>query len=349
MMQNKGLVVQKEKLKQRLFVLFWLTFLLSLSFELSTIYLQSGLLHYTIIVTGRIVCIAAIIYANLNFFIPKLLRKNKYFLFVLALFASAGLLYMVSALFNYLLNILGGKVQVFPSGRSYIFVIVFSTIRIAFIAYLLYVAMEWIDQKFSIQELELERRNAENRYLRNQLNPHFLFNTMNNLHGLILTNTKLASESILRFSDFLQYMVYESTEDLIPLEKEIQLIKDYVALERLRADKKKNLELTVEVEDLSYRIAPLLLLPLFENGVKHGLNVVEENAFLKMQITQTGNLLHVTVSNSKVKTTKGEQNGIGLKNLKKRLQLQYPQAHELIFSDEVEVFNASLKITLDEL
>jgi LytS/YehU family sensor histidine kinase len=268
---------------------------------------------------------------------------------VLALFASAGLLYIGSALFNYLLNIVGGKVQVFPSGRSYIFVIVFSTIRIAFIAYLLYVAMEWIDQKFSIQELELEKRNAENRYLRNQLNPHFLFNTMNNLHGLILTNTKLASESILRFSDFLQYMVYESTEDLIPLEKEIQLIKDYVALERLRADKKKKLELTVEVENFSYRIAPLLLLPLFENGVKHGLNVVEENAFLKMQITQTGNLLHVTVSNSKVKTTKGEQNGIGLKNLKKRLQLQYPQAHELIFSDEVEVFNASLKITLDEL
>jgi sensor histidine kinase YesM len=348
-MHNKGFVLPKEKLKQRIFVLFWLTFLLSLSFELSTIYQQSGLLHYAIILTGRIVCIAAIIYANLIFFIPKLLRKNKYFLFVLSLLASVGLLYIGSGLFNYILNLVGGKVQVFPSGRSYILVIIFATIRISFLAYLLYVAMEWIDQKFSIQELELERRNAENKYLRNQLNPHFLFNTMNNLHGLILTNTKLASESILRFSDFLQYMVYESTEDLIPLEKEVQLVSDYVALERLRADKKKKIELLIEVEDYNYKIAPLLVLPLVENGVKHGLNVVEDNAFLIINISQIENFLHVTVSNSKTGIHKKDQGGIGLKNLKKRLQLQYPQAHELILSDEPEVFNASLKVRLNEL
>jgi hypothetical protein len=348
-MYNKGFHLQKEKLRQRIFVLFWLTFLLSLSFELSGIYQQSGVLHYAIILTGRIACIAVMIYANLIFFIPKLLRKNKYFLFVLSLVASVFLLYVGSGLFNFILNLAGGKVQVFPSGRSYIFIMIFSTIRIAFLAYLLYVAMEWIDQKFSIQELELERRNAENKYLRNQLNPHFLFNTMNNLHGLILTDTKLASESILRFSDFLQYMVYESTEDLIPLEKEIQLITDYVALERLRADKKKKIELVIEVEDFNYKIAPLLLLPLVENGVKHGLNVVEDNAFLIIKISQTEDLLHVTVSNRKTGIPKKDHSGIGLENLKKRLQLQYQQAHELNFHDQTDVFDASLKVRMNEL
>jgi LytS/YehU family sensor histidine kinase len=268
---------------------------------------------------------------------------------VLSLVASIVLLYVGSMLSNYILNIAGGKVEVFPSGGSFILVITFSTIRIAFLAYLLYVAMEWIDQKFSIQELELEKRNAENKYLRNQLNPHFLFNTMNNLNGLILTDQKLASESILRFSDFLQYMVYESTEELIPLEKEIQLISDYLALERLRADKKKKIDLLIEVENLNYKIAPLLLLPLVENGVKHGLNVVEKNAFLLIKISQTADVLSVVVSNRKTTIDKKNQSGIGLENLGKRLQLQYPQTHELSFRDEAEEFNASLKVKLNGL
>lgn len=348
-MYNRGVFLQKEKLKRRLFILFWLTFLLSLSFEISSIYQRSGLFHYVIILTGRIVCIAIIVYANIIFFIPKLLRKNKYVQYGLCLIASAVFLYLGSGFFNYLIRLSGNNIELFPSAKTYLLVIIFSTIRISFLAWLLYLAMEWIDQKFSIQELQLEKWEAENKYLRNQLNPHFLFNTMNNLHGLILTDTKLASESILRFSDFLQYIVYESTEELIPLEKEIQLVKDYVALERLRADKKKRIELIIGISNYNYKIAPLLLLPLIENGVKHGLNVVEENAFLNIVIEQEVNLLTVTVTNSKLNVIANEERGIGLGNLKKRLLLQYPHTHELDFIDEGEIYKATLKIKLYDL
>jgi LytS/YehU family sensor histidine kinase len=209
--------------------------------------------------------------------------------------------------------------------------------------------MEWIDQRFSIQELELEKSKVENRYLRNQLNPHFLFNTMNNLHGLILTDTKLASESVLRFSDFLQYMVYESAEDFIPLEKEIQLVKDYVALERLRADKKKEIEIDIQITDPNYKIAPLLLLPLIENAIKHGLNVVEQGAFMKVQIKQQQLFLNVCVTNSKRSNAPKDGEGIGLANLKRRLELQYKNAHELHLREDAEVFKMELKLQLHAL
>lgn len=227
--------------------------------------------------------------------------------------------------------------------------LLFTGLRISFLAYLLYLAIEWINQRFSIQELELEKMEAENKYLRNQLNPYFLFNTMNNLHGLILTDTKLASASFFRFSDFLQYMVYERGEDIIPLEKELRMVIDYIELERLRAYQKKIIQTDIEVGNRDYQIAPLLLLPLIENGIKHGLNVVEDRAFLRVSILQQGQVLDVTVENSKGAPIRKETKGIGLKNLKRRLELQYAGAHQLCFDEGAATYKVHLKIQLHAL
>lgn len=347
-MFNSALVPERGKMKQRLYLLFWLTFLLSLSFEISSFYLRFGWWHYIIVLTGRMVCIAAVVYANIYYFIPKVLRKGRYILFALSLLATAVFLYFGTAFFNYFINITDGSIPVFSFSKAYLLTLIFTGFRISFLAYLLFLAMEWIDQKFSIQELELQKKEVENKYLRNQLNPHFLFNTMNNLHGLILTDTKLASDSVLRFSDFLQYMVYESAEEFIPLEKEIELVKDYLALERLRADKKKEINLDIHITDMNYKIAPLLLLPLVENGIKHGLNIVEDGAFLKVQVEQQQQFLTVCVTNKKaVNAQKSE--GIGIENLKRRLELQYKDSHEMHFHEDADVFKAQLKLKLHAL
>jgi LytS/YehU family sensor histidine kinase len=168
---------------------------------------------------------------------------------------------------------------------------------------------------------------------------------MNNLHGLILTDTRLASETVLRLSDFLQYMVYDSSALTIPLEKELQMVGDYLALERLRADEKKIIEFDTDIRDPNYHIAPLVLLPLVENGIKHGLNVVEEGAFLRVRIRQELDLLQVEVVNAKAVTSYGE-GGIGLQNLRHRLQLQYPGQYSLVTANEDTFFRTTLTVTL---
>jgi len=336
----------KEKLRNRIFLLFWLTFLLSLSFEISGVYQRFGWIHYGILLAGRVVCIAVVVYLNIFYFIPRLLRKSRYAWYILGLLSSAVLIYGGSAFFNFLINLTGGSVPVFSFSKAYLFTLIFTGVRISFLAYLLFLAMEWIDQRSSIQELEIEKKEVENKYLRNQLNPHFLFNTMNNLHGLILTDTKRASESVLRLSDFLQYMVYESSEDLIPLDKELQLVKDYIALERLRVDVKKKIELEIKVVDTSYKIAPLLLLPLIENGIKHGISVVEDGAFLEVNIWQQAKQLEMRVINSKRSKDEKGSGGIGLSNLQRRLELQYKTAYNLRFTEDAGTFEAHLKVPL---
>jgi two-component system LytT family sensor kinase len=282
------------------------------------------------------------IYINTQLFIPLLLRKEKHFWYGISILLSIVLLIIVSGFFNWLAT---NNSPTYTNGI--LFTYFFTGLRIVFLSYLLYIAMEWIDQKFLLQEIEIEKLHAEKQYLKNQLNPHFLFNTLNNLHGLMLTNKDSAAEALLRFSDFLQYIVYTSEEKCISLSKEIQLVQDYLLLEKLRISKDKTIEYIVPASDSKYLIAPLILLPLVENAVKHGIHSSGKNAFLKMSITVNDNQLDLFISNSKGKGNAAKGKGIGLKNLKRRLELEYPHQHSLSFQEEEDTYTTHLQLTLD--
>ena len=321
--------------------------------------MRLGAVNYIISAVGGIMVVSTIIYLHIYYFIPAFLKKRKYFFYLLTVVLSDLFYFLSSSLISYVIRlnslnipfrkaILKNQVKFFRPEKSLLLQMLFTGLFFILIAYLLYIILEWIDQRFQIQHLEIEKKNAENKYLKSQLNPHFLFNSLNNLHSLIVTNSDHASRALLQLSDFLKYTVYESSADVISLEKEVSMLKDYIALEKLRIDNTKKITLSVFLENQDYGIAPLLLLPLVENGIKHGLNKVEDNAFLEIRINQVEKALQVDVINACLNPTSPHP-GIGIINLKKRLAMQYPNTHTLTINHTADVYHVTLKILLDEI
>ncbi|WP_143960283.1 sensor histidine kinase [Litoribacter populi] len=182
--------------------------------------------------------------------------------------------------------------------------------------------------------------------LKNQFHPHFLFNTLNNIYGLVMTNEQ-AGDAVLKLSGLLRFSLYESKEDRIPLSREIRFLEDYIHLEKIRHHEHVSIDFEVTVEDDDSPIAPLLLITFVENAFKHGVNSSIRNSWVKINLRQQENIITFEVSNSKpAKGSKKEgPGGIGLENVKRRLTLLYPQKHELVVSDQQEVFSLTFKIT----
>ncbi len=179
-------------------------------------------------------------------------------------------------------------------------------------------------------EIKLQLKEAELKYLKSQINPHFLFNALNNLYSLTLENSPKAPEVVLKISALLDYVLYECNVPKIELSKEINNIKGYIDIQKIRYDDKVNISINVEGEPSETAIAPLLILPIIENAFKHGLDKNAGNGFIKIDINVSDDSkFNLTVANS----LNGENNhtgdGIGLSNLKRRLELQYPEKYKL--------------------
>lgn len=198
-------------------------------------------------------------------------------------------------------------------------------------------------------ELELQNLNIEKDFLKAQLNPHFLFNTLNNLYGLVVKKDPSAPEAIINISDLMAYTLYESNTEKVSIEKELDFIKNYFYLERMRYSTDKDITLDISTPDdiESIMIAPLLCFTFIENGFKYGLRSKNGN-FLKININIVNNIFYFAIENDKEKelektTTLG---GIGVKNIEKRLKLLYPQKHKLIIEDKEASFFVSISINL---
>lgn len=200
--------------------------------------------------------------------------------------------------------------------------------------------------RLSIQ-LQEEKRDAELQFLRAQIHPHFLFNTLNNLYGLALKNSPNTADSILRLSGLLDFILYECNSDRIPLEKEIILIQHYIELERLRFGNRLDIAFTYDTPSGDILLAPLLLLPFVENAFKHGASASNGSVFIKIDLHVAGKELWLQVENSKNgKTETNGSKGIGLRNVEKRLQLLYPDRHRLNKIESADVFLISLELQL---
>jgi two-component system LytT family sensor kinase len=199
------------------------------------------------------------------------------------------------------------------------------------------------------QALQQEKLEAELKYLKNQVQPHFLFNTLNNIYGMVLSNDRNASETIVKLSDMLGYMLYDSNVPLIALHTEIEKLENFIELERLRYDRKLDFrfEKSLGQEDDLY-IAPLLLLPFIENAFKHGPAKEEGQSFIHVQAKVSGHKLYFEVENSYNEGPLGAnvQSGIGLENIAKRLALLYPDKHKLEIQEE-DTFCIRLQLNLN--
>jgi sensor histidine kinase YesM len=201
--------------------------------------------------------------------------------------------------------------------------------------------------KQAAQRLRIEKQEAELNYLKSQTNPHFLFNTLNNIYSLSRDKSDLAPESILRLSKILRFMLYETGGDYISIEQEIKIISDYIALEKLRYDDTLSVNFNYDIEDMKQAIPPLLLIPLIENAFKHGVSETRMKPFVDIHLSLNKRKLELVVKNSiEPSSEKGNvKESIGLSNLRRQLELLYSDYNLHLKHGESE-FDAILKINL---
>ena len=210
-------------------------------------------------------------------------------------------------------------------------------------AFIYFVVREWYLNNKSKRELEKEKIAAELSFLRSQVNPHFLFNAMNDIYSLTLTKSDEAPGAVLKLSELLRYMLREGTGDLAPLEREIDYLSNVVELWQIGEKGNSFVDFKVGGLITNQQIAPLILINFVENAFKHGITR-EETTPLRIEIDVDALGLSFLISNKKNKDLKDSTGGIGLVNVKRRLELIYPESHYLDIIDNTDTFTVKLRI-----
>lgn len=276
-------------------------------------------------------------YFNYYFLIPKFYFPKKYVYYTLCLFSYLFLMIFILQLRKEF-NPLPSPPFRFANGAF------IGSIVIRFI--MIFLLSLGISSYNHLKQVEREKMKAELSYLKAQINPHFLFNTLNSIYALTVKKSDNAPESITRLSSIMRYVITEAATDFVPLEKEIEYISNYVELEELRITSKVKLNYKVSGNLSGRQIAPLIFVPFIENAFKHGVST-KENSDIGITITVEGNELHLFVKNTKV-NVRTINNGLGMENAKMRLSLLYPGKHTLIVNNAEKEFTVSLKITLND-
>lgn len=294
------------------------------------------------------VCIP--VYVNLIFFIPLFFHERKFVQYALVVISFIVLFTLALCVVEiYIL----GMYKNFNDPHLFrhlfmtnlviitIFVVTTSSLKLS---------KKWYMNRAEMQRLRLEKAEAELQFLRTQVNPHFLFNTLNNIYALVLSkeNDK-AGGMILKLSDIMDYMIHDSKAESVLLQTEINHIGNYLDLEKIRLTGQDHIDFVSQTDADHYRIAPFILLPFIENGFKHGISNTINNGYIKINIHAASGVLKFKVENSKpASSDKSINNGIGLSNIKRRLEIIYPGKHELEILDNPCSFKVSLSVRLDE-
>lgn len=290
---------------------------------------------------------AVLVYFNLRYLIPNYLAKHAFIYFGLVLAASAVVtpievlvLYLVySGVPDYQANVVDQQVRIYLAN---VFVTILSTV--------LRVIMDWWRYQNEKQVLLTQTMQSELRFLKSQINPHFLFNTLNNLYALTLKKSEKAPEIVLKLAEIMRYMLYECNERRVHLSKEIHYLYNYLDLERLRQPKDAEISFVVEGRVSEQMVAPLLFVPFVENSFKHGLNHATAGGFVRLRLSVQGEDLEFFIENSKVeqipRPNHPRSGGIGLVNVRQRLKMLYPDNHDIEVQDEPNRYAVTLRLKM---
>ncbi len=196
--------------------------------------------------------------------------------------------------------------------------------------------------------IKLEKANLETeiKFLKSQINPHFLFNSLHNIYGLAILQSERTADQILKLSDILRYMLYDSNEEKVPLTREIEYLRNYIELAQLKDSRGMDISFEVGEGYQGFRVAPLLFIPFVENAFKHSHIEVLENGYIHISLNTKGERLFFNVNNSKPlgEYSKDKVGGIGLRNIQQRLDLLYPQKHHLHIEETENAFKVQLEL-----
>ena len=275
-------------------------------------------------------------YLNYYLLIPKLFFTRKYLIYASLLLICMWLIAYIPQLVDVIkpdhIHSHKESHHFRPMKRNFFFFRInhnfFLFLAVAFFSLLLKISNRW-------RQTEKEKISAELSYLKAQINPHFLFNTLNSIYSLAIQKADATAPAVQQLSSMMRYVLNESIKDYVPLQKEIEYISNYVGLQQLRFGKEMHLQFNVKGDIGSNQIAPLILIPFIENAFKYGVNA-EEESDIRIMISIANSKLNLEVINNIVRTkiSDEQQGGIGITNTRERLNLIYPSGHELLIFEE---------------
>lgn len=331
---------------------FWLVYISFNLFRLSSI--KGGEIPWStrLVFTGTAVVFnLAIAYLNYFLILPRFLENRRFGRYLLELIAPLFVLVVLRVI----------VIRFYVDGYSHQEGYFYSAVYIAQVAADMFVILFFVGMlRFAVDlfELEARRKEIENqnlsselRFLKAQINPHFLFNTLNNLYYLAYSKSEHTTEVIEKLSQMMRYMIYDTNLPQVPLDKEIEYMRNYISIERLRLNNEIPIEFRVEGDTFDIRVAPLVFITFLENAFKHGVSNNTPDSWIKTLIRVNGKEIDYLVENSivngsKEKKNEETQNGIGLQNLRRRLELSYPDRHQLEISQRDKVFEVHLHLSL---
>jgi len=298
-----------------------------------------------------LVFVAVSFYFIVYFIMPRLLKSKKYFLYT-----GIGLLFIAFT------SLLRAEVAVFintyfyntPIASINFASLYFNSLLNIFIWTLCLVAGKIIADRIhhERQSLLIEKEKIKNEltFLRAQNNPHFLFNSLNSIYFQIDKSNPAARETLMRLSEILRYQLYECAVEKIPIDKEIDFLKNYIELQKLRLNDNYRIEFTVQHEVSGFLVAPLLIMPLIENAFKYVSHFTDKHNVIKINISMNAHQLTCDIYNTieSITIVKTSNGGIGLKNLERRLELLYPNKHELDYNNNGANYTVHLALDTNE-
>lgn len=292
--------------------------------------------------------VALAAYLNYFLFLPRFLESRKigrYLLQFLPIFAA--IMAALIVLKRYQIDGYTRAVEFFYGTRFIVHVVVSSFLIVVFVGMLKF-AEQWFALERRKKENENERLNSELRFLKAQINPHFLFNTLNNLYALALDQSPKTPDVIAQLSQMMRYMIYDSNHPKVPLDREIEYMKNYISLEKMRLTPETPINFEVEGRTEGLQIVPLILINFLENAFKHGVTCTAKSAWVKVHLKIEGKNANFEVENSKPinPAAVSKSGGMGLQIVRRRLELSYPNRHELDIEDLPDRFSVKLKIDL---
>lgn len=321
-------------------------FLIGFEFDLLEIMANPGtFFSFFIQFTLMYLCGYLFFMINSRLLVPKVLKKEGLVIYILCLLAIIAFLYPIVSQILILLpiNQLFGD-SIFAT-NPFVLENAFGAIAIMLLSLPVLLSFQWSRQNGQIIALEKDKTQTELDLLRQQLNPHFFFNTLNNLYALSLQQSEKTSPTILQLSELMRYVIYKGKETGVTIEQELKYIDDYIQLQQMRLIKPLKYNFTQEIANQNQIIAPLLFIVLIENAFKHAIEPAEDAAFLNLYLKCDNNRLYFKCENSFEEDNTAAK-GIGLQNLDRRLQLLYPDRYTLKTSIISNTFIAELKIEL---
>ena len=288
--------------------------------------------------------LAISVYINLLWLIPVFFNKRKFFLFFLLELANILLFILLNYFVTYFFE--GGKHPNFLTEFIAEFILILLFLIVSTLLKVMRDSITLQDVELRMKDVEKQKIESELRALKAQINPHFFFNTLNSLYSLSLDKSDKAPELILKLSDLMRYVIYESNDDLVPVGKQLEFLQSYVYLERLRTDENLQVEFEVKGDNYALKVAPLLYIAFIENAFKHGSKAKKDNPYIHISfdLEHKDRVYFLIENRLEPFRDKLPSGGFGLSNVKKRLELLYPGKYELNIQESSSVYRVELNI-----